>query len=185
MMDRSTAIGAALGGAAVLSIGAIGSYEITKGPSYAEVQMVTPIHQLVKTPEQICNTIPVVHQAPIRDQNRIAGTVIGGLVGGLLGNQFGRGRGNTVTTIAGVAGGAFAGNKVQQGLQDRDTYTSTEQKCHVVEKTHDTIVGYDVHYSLNGQENTIRMTEPPSRNRIPVEHGKLVLNQMHGEFQAK
>lgn len=184
-MDRSTAIGAVIGGAAVLSIGAIGGYEITKGPSYAEVQMVTPVHETVKTPERICNSVPVVHKAPVKDENRIAGTVIGGVVGGLLGNQIGRGKGNTVATLAGAAGGAYAGNKVQQGLQDRDTYTSTEQKCRVVEKAHDTIVGYDVRYILNGQENTVRMAEAPSGNRIPVERGKLVSSQIQAESQLK
>jgi len=176
-MNRSNVVGAVVGAITVLSIGAIGGYQVAKGPSYAKVTLITPVHQSVRDPEKVCETVPVTHRAPVKDENRIAGSVIGGVAGGLLGNQFGRGTGNTLSTIAGAAGGAYAGNKVQQNLQERDTYTSSEKKCHVVQKYHDAIVGYDVRYSLNGQESTVRMSEPPADNRIPVEHGKLVLSQ--------
>lgn len=46
--------------------------------------------------------------------SNIAGTVIGGIVGGLIGSQVGRGTGRSVATIAGVAGGAYAGNQIEQ-----------------------------------------------------------------------
>lgn len=46
--------------------------------------------------------------------SNVAGTVIGGIVGGLIGNQVGRGTGRSVATIAGVAGGAYAGNQIEQ-----------------------------------------------------------------------
>ena len=46
--------------------------------------------------------------------NNIAGTVIGGIVGGLIGHQIGHGTGRSVATIAGVAGGAYAGNQIEQ-----------------------------------------------------------------------
>ena len=48
------------------------------------------------------------------DPNNIAGTVIGGIVGGLIGHQIGGGTGKTVATIAGAAGGAYAGNQIEQ-----------------------------------------------------------------------
>jgi outer membrane lipoprotein SlyB len=48
------------------------------------------------------------------DPNNIAGTVIGGIIGGLIGHQIGGGSGQTVATIAGAAGGAYAGSQVQQ-----------------------------------------------------------------------
>ncbi|MGB4766869.1 MAG: glycine zipper 2TM domain-containing protein [Rugosibacter sp.] len=35
-------------------------------------------------------------------------------VGGLLGNPIGAGRGKTLVMVAGAAGGAYAGNEVQQ-----------------------------------------------------------------------
>jgi outer membrane lipoprotein SlyB len=48
------------------------------------------------------------------DPSNIAGTVIGGIVGGLIGHQIGGGSGQTVATIAGAAGGAYAGNQIEQ-----------------------------------------------------------------------
>ena len=60
------------------------------------------------------------------DPNNIAGTVIGGIVGGLIGHQIGGGTGNTVATIAGAAGGAYAGNQIQQRKRlDHETFRVT------------------------------------------------------------
>jgi outer membrane lipoprotein SlyB len=42
------------------------------------------------------------------------GAVAGGVVGGVIGHQIGSGRGNTVATIAGAAGGAYVGNEVEK-----------------------------------------------------------------------
>ena len=44
-----------------------------------------------------------------------------GIVGGVLGHQIGSGRGNTVATIAGAAGGAYAGNEIEKN-QKKKTY---------------------------------------------------------------
>ena len=41
------------------------------------------------------------------------GAIAGGVIGGVLGNQVGKGSGRTLATIAGVVGGALAGNAVQ------------------------------------------------------------------------
>jgi outer membrane lipoprotein SlyB len=61
-----------------------------------------------------------------KDPNNIAGTVIGGIVGGLIGHQIGGGTGNTVATIAGAAGGAYAGNQIQQRKRlDHETFRVT------------------------------------------------------------
>ncbi len=184
-MNRSNVIGAVVGAGAVLSIGAIASYQAFKGPTYAEVVQVDPVHQNVTTSEKVCKDVRVVHKAPVKDENRIAGSVIGGVLGGVLGHQIGRGGGNSLATVAGAAGGAYAGNKVQKGMQDRDRSTSTEERCHTVEKPHDTIVGYDVLYRLDGREVIIRMAQAPIGNRIPVEHGKLVLNTATAESQGR
>ena len=45
------------------------------------------------------------------------GMIAGGVVGGLLGNQVGGGRGNTLATVAGAAGGAYAGKKVEETVK--------------------------------------------------------------------
>jgi outer membrane lipoprotein SlyB len=49
-----------------------------------------------------------------RSDPNVAGMVIGGVIGGLLGNQIGHGTGRTVATVAGVAGGAYVGNQIEQ-----------------------------------------------------------------------
>lgn len=45
------------------------------------------------------------------------GIVGGGVAGALLGNQFGHGTGRTVTTVAGAAGGAYAGDKIEESVR--------------------------------------------------------------------
>lgn len=44
------------------------------------------------------------------------GLIGGGVAGALLGNQIGAGRGKTLATIAGAAGGAYAGKKVEENV---------------------------------------------------------------------
>ena len=96
-------------------------------------------------------------------------------VGGLLGNQVGGGSGKKIATVAGAAAGGYAGNKVQGNMQDKDTYTTTEQRCNTVIDTSENVVGYNVTYMIGDEEGTVRMdSEPPSR--IPVENGQLVLD---------
>ena len=51
-----------------------------------------------------------------------AGAVVGGIVGGVLGHQVGSGRGNTVATVAGAAGGAYVGNEVEKNKKSTTTY---------------------------------------------------------------
>jgi len=42
------------------------------------------------------------------------GAVAGGLLGGILGHQVGQGRGKELATVAGVVGGALAGNEIEK-----------------------------------------------------------------------
>ena len=50
------------------------------------------------------------------------GTVAGGVIGGLLGNQVGGGNGKTLATVAGVAGGAYAGNTIEKNMKKVTVY---------------------------------------------------------------
>ncbi|WP_431273030.1 glycine zipper 2TM domain-containing protein [Variovorax ureilyticus] len=50
------------------------------------------------------------------------GAVAGGVVGGVIGHQIGSGRGRTVATVAGAAGGAYAGNKVEKKKNTKTVY---------------------------------------------------------------
>jgi outer membrane lipoprotein SlyB len=58
----------------------------------------------------VVESIEVTH----KESNGVAGTVIGGVAGGLLGSTIGGGTGQAVATVAGAAGGAYAGNKIQR-----------------------------------------------------------------------
>jgi len=48
------------------------------------------------------------------------GSLAGAVVGGLLGNQVGSGRGRTAATILGAAGGAYAGQKIEESRRAGD-----------------------------------------------------------------
>ena len=76
----------------------------------------------------VCEDVTV--QDTPKDTHQIAGMAIGGAAGGLLGNQIGGGKGKTIATVAGVAGGAYAGKKVQENQQAKNTHV--ERRCHQV-----------------------------------------------------
>lgn len=63
-----------------------------------------------------------VNGVPVGNQTIGLGTVAGGLIGGLLGNQVGGGNGKTLATVAGVAGGAFAGNTIEKNMKQVTVY---------------------------------------------------------------
>ncbi len=51
------------------------------------------------------------------------GLIAGGVAGALLGHQVGGGRGKDVATIAGAAGGAYAGKKVEEKMNSTKVWT--------------------------------------------------------------
>ena len=58
-------------------------------------------------------TIQAIDIVP-RTQGLGLGSLAGAAIGGVLGNQVGGGRGNTVTTVAGAAGGAYVGHEIEK-----------------------------------------------------------------------
>jgi uncharacterized protein YcfJ len=175
-MNKSLAIGLVTG--AVLAVGAgaaAGLKMMNKGPEYAQVLKVTPLTKTIHTPRQECHDETVTHQAPVKDDHQIIGSVAGAVIGGVLGHQIGGGSGRELATVAGAAGGGYAGNRIQKHLQDKDTYTTTEQKCATVYDNSEKRTGYEVRYRLGTQEETVRMDHDPG-DRIPVRDGHLILN---------
>lgn len=173
-MNRSMLAGAVLGGAAVLSVGSIAGYRALTGPEYADVVSVEAVKQTVVTPKEECKAEQVTRRRPVKDEYRITGTVIGAVVGGVVGHQVGEGRGKDLATVAGAAGGGYAGNRVQKHMQDNDTYTAQERRCRTVNESSEKIVGYDVKYLLDGKVGKVRMDEKPG-DRLPVKNGKVVV----------
>lgn len=143
--------------------------------THARILGVTPIREAATEPKQVCRQEQVAHQAPVQDENRIAGSVIGGVVGGLLGNQVGGGNGKKAATVIGALAGGFAGNKAQENMQQKDQVVSTRTVCDTQEVPTQKIVGYDVRYSLDGKTGTVRMDQKPKGKTLPAKDGKLLI----------
>ena len=174
-MDKSMIKGLAVGGLAMVLIGAgaVTGFKALDKPREAQVVSVKPITETVVTPKERCTDLQVSHQAPVKDEKRVAGTVIGGLAGGLLGSQIGGGDGKKLATVAGVAAGGYAGNQVQKGLQERDQTTTTERQCKMVDEKSQQTVGYNVTYRLDGKEATTRMSTKPGPTLL-IKGGQVV-----------
>lgn len=175
-MNHSMAKGMLVGGigAVVVGAGAVGGYQALKGPTQADVVAVHEAYQTVSTPQERCENVQVSRQAPVKDERRIAGTVLGGIAGGVLGSRIGGGTGRDIATVAGAAAGGYAGNQVQKDLQRRDRITTTEQRCRTVTQTSRQLVGYDVTYQLKGQRHQVRTSFKPGPT-LPVKDGQVVL----------
>ena len=179
-MDKSMMKGMALGGLAmvVLGSGAVTGYKAMTKPAFAEVIASKELFETVVTPHQRCEDVKVQHRAPVKDEHRIAGSVVGGLAGGLLGSAVGGGNGKTLATVAGAAAGGYAGNQVQKGMQERDVVTATEHRCRTVNEKSQKAAGYSVTYRLNGKDGVVRTSFRPGAT-LPVKDGQVVTTPTH------
>lgn len=176
-MNKSMLAGIGIGVAAALGVAAVASLSaFNRSPQYAQVVSATPIKETVKTPRQECRNVTVTHRRPVQDEHRLTGSVLGAVAGGVLGHQFGGGRGKDVATVVGALGGGYAGNQIQGGMQERDTYTTTQQRCSTVYDKSEKMLGYDVTYKIGDQQGKIRMDKDPG-TQIPLDsNGQLILN---------
>ena len=174
-MDKSMLKGVAIGGLAMVVLGAGGvtGYKTLNKPQFAEVVGVRQAKETVTTPREKCEQVQVQKQAPVKDPHRATGTIVGGVAGGLLGSTIGGGSGKTVATIAGAAAGGFAGNQVQKNMQQKDVVTSTERRCETVQDKSQKLIGYDVTYRLEGKDGVVRLSHKPGAT-LPVKDGQVV-----------
>ncbi len=167
--------------AALLGGVAVAAYQNLPAREYAEVVRVDPVLEMVKStgvvveatpvvrtvsgPREVCEERAVEYQQQPKDPNRIAGTAVGAVVGGLVGNQIGGGSGKKIATVAGAAGGAYAGRKVQGNRQEAnaETVTRMETVCETIVESRDEIVGYDVTYEADGLTSSRRTTKKPGK----------------------
>jgi uncharacterized protein YcfJ len=131
------------------------------------------VFETVVTPREQCEDVQVQKQAPVKDQNRIAGTAIGAVAGGLLGSTVGGGKGKTAATVVGAAAGGYAGNQVQKNMQQKDVTTTTERRCRTVQDKTQKLVGYNVTYRFEGKQGTVRTSFKPGAT-LPVKDGQVV-----------
>ena len=172
-MNKSLAIGAVAGAIVATAGGAVAGYKAVVASRGAEVVSVKAMNKTVKTPRQECHNEQVTHVKPVKDHNRLVGTGLGAVVGGLLGNQVGGGNGKVLATVAGAVAGGYGGNKIQEKVQQGNTYATTEQRCTTAYDSSKRPNGYDVVYKLNGKQHRVHMDHDPGKT-IPVKNGQVV-----------
>jgi len=173
-MNKSMLTGTVLGVAAATAVGGFAGYRMMSEPDFAEVLSAVAVTEKVETPREECENVVVTRQKPVKDQHKIAGTVIGAVAGGLAGDAIGGGGKNTAAKIAGAAVGGYTGNKVQGNMQANATYQTTERRCNTVVDVSERTVGYDVTYRIGDQTGQVRLDHDPGA-AIPVQDGQLLL----------
>ena len=173
-MKRPMIMATLVGAGVAATAGSVAAYKMLTKDNYAEVVSVTPLTEQVRTPRQVCNDVAVTRQQPVKDPNRVTGTVIGAIAGGVIGNELGGHGSNTGAKIAGAAVGGLAGNKIQQNMQQNATYASTEQRCQTVFDVSAQPAGYRVVYRLGDTTGHVQLDHDPGP-RIPVRDGQLVI----------
>ncbi|MET3130858.1 uncharacterized protein YcfJ [Oxalobacteraceae bacterium GrIS 1.11] len=74
-----------------------------------------------------CARVLSVNVSEKAGEGSALGVIGGGLAGALLGHQVGGGTGKDIATLAGAAGGAYAGNKVEQRMNTSKIWTVAVQ----------------------------------------------------------
>lgn len=72
-----------------------------------------------------CGKVSAVNVIEKKGESSPVGLIAGGVAGALLGNQVGGGTGKSLATIAGAAGGAYAGKKVQENMNTHKVWKVT------------------------------------------------------------
>lgn len=73
----------------------------------------------------VCSTCGVIESIRLVEREGDGsglGAVAGGVVGGVAGNQIGKGKGNTLMTILGIGGGAYAGHTIEKNMKSSTAY---------------------------------------------------------------
>jgi outer membrane lipoprotein SlyB len=105
-------------------------HQATGSATQPQVVAQAPVQQPSYTPVQTqraavctyCGTVQHVQEVKEKGQGSGLGAVGGAVVGGLLGNQVGGGTGKKLATIAGAAGGAFAGHEIEKNVRANTAY---------------------------------------------------------------
>lgn len=108
-----------------------------------------------------CGVVEAVNVIEVKGEGNYLGMIAGGLAGALLGHQVGGGTGKQIATVAGAAGGAFAGNEVEKRMK-------TSKHYEVITRLEN-----------GGTQAVPYETDPGYKvgDRVRVENGTLVRNQ--------
>lgn len=145
----------------------------------ADVLSTTPIYRVVETttPQRECWEEEV--SRPVRRYSRDESAtpeLFGMLLGGALGNAVGHNKTNrrVGTVVGAVLGGSIAHDISRNNGATEEVVIDTVERCRTVSTTEqqEKLVGYDVRYSYNGLERTVRMDRDPGATvkvRVNVE----------------
>lgn len=108
-----------------------------------------------------CGVVEAINVIEVKGEGNYLGMIAGGLAGALLGSQVGGGSGKTIATVAGAAGGAYAGNEIEKRMK-------TTQHYEVIARLEG-----------GGSQAVSYEAEPAFRvgDRVKVENGTLVRDQ--------
>jgi len=70
-----------------------------------------------------CGRVSAVSVAEKAGESNAVGMIAGGVAGAVLGHQVGGGFGKDLATVAGAAGGAYAGKKIQENMDAKKVWT--------------------------------------------------------------
>ena len=72
-----------------------------------------------------CGTVSAIRETEQKGEGTGLGAIGGAVVGGVIGNQFGGGSGKKILTVAGAAGGAYAGHQVEKSARSTKVWNVT------------------------------------------------------------
>jgi outer membrane lipoprotein SlyB len=70
-----------------------------------------------------CGHVTTVNVHDKAGESNAVGLIAGGVAGAVLGHQVGGGMGKDLATVAGAAGGAYAGKKIQENMNSTKVWT--------------------------------------------------------------
>lgn len=69
-----------------------------------------------------CGVVSSINAISEKGEGSGLGAIAGGVLGGVLGHQIGGGTGKKIATVAGAAGGAYAGHQVEKNVKSTTHY---------------------------------------------------------------
>jgi outer membrane lipoprotein SlyB len=82
-----------------------------------------------------CGTVSAIREVEKKGEGTGLGAIGGAVVGGVIGNQFGGGSGKKILTVAGAAGGAYAGHQVEKSARSTKVWNVTIRMDDGAERT--------------------------------------------------
>ena len=97
--------------------------EYDKAVAAAKAEMTAAGQPVAAAPACVnCGKVVSVKQVEKKGEGGAVGLIGGGVVGGVLGHQIGGGTGKTLATVAGAAGGAYAGREVEKKMKSKNVW---------------------------------------------------------------